>query len=186
MKATFEIGKVITFWYPQANYSGVRRRMKRRRMLIQHIVRVSERQRPDVAAADPLLMRSEYLICGIDLDTGEFRRFYDGSMEDVEAGYIEPSTIVMEQSFQTGFSVAVVDCQLALPPDILDLPDNVRISDVMVYGVSEEFASMIAKAANRDAMAAGRKDRWAVVFPPSVRYPKVAMALAASSRSASA
>jgi hypothetical protein len=179
MNVLFEVGKVITFWYPQANYSGVRRRMKRRRMLIQHIVRISERQRPDVAAADPLLMRSEYLVCGIDLDSGEFRRFYDGSMEDVEAGYIEPSTIVMDRGYQTGFTVAVVDCELALPPHMAELPDDIRISDVIVCGVSNDFAEMIAKAANVDALAAGRRNRWAVVFPPgTARLPHLRSACA--------
>jgi len=94
-------------------------------------------------------------------------------MEDVRVVEVEASTIVMEKGFQTGFSVGVVNCELSVPPSLADLPDNVSITDVLALGVAHDFASMIAAAANRDAMAAGCKNRWAVVFPPGFAYPRL-------------
>lgn len=54
----------------------------------------------------------------------------------------------------------------AEPPTLLDQPDEFRVRSVMVTGVAMCFAHTICDKANLDAVAAGMRERWAVVVPP--------------------
>ncbi len=160
------LGQVITFDYPAANYHGITPRYEQRRLLIQRL-RYCDREPldPITFRMNPLLKRGRTLVIGIDLDKGEQRSFWDASMRDLEVIHLEPTTSVMESSYGTSFSVAVIDNIGKWDPDD-ELPDEFRIVHVMVHGVAECFAHTIADKANLDAIAMGIGDRRAIVLPP--------------------
>lgn len=90
MFSNFDRGLSYRFDYPSANYVGARKRMERRRLLIETVRDTSlEPIEQEAIDRDPQLQRGRLLVTGIDLDKMARRSFYLESMRDI--GYDEPT-----------------------------------------------------------------------------------------------
>jgi hypothetical protein len=80
----FDRGKVLRFDYPAANFEGVKPRLERRHLLVAAVRNPAEQPLSEEAVKEnPLLKRDGELVTGLDLDKGQYRSFWSGSMVDV-------------------------------------------------------------------------------------------------------
>jgi len=77
----FQVGNRYEFDYPRHNFFGIRSKLVRRRIQVT-AVRDMRIQPIDVETVrlQPLLLRGNILVTGVDLATGEERSFYLSSM----------------------------------------------------------------------------------------------------------
>lgn len=116
MKCTFEVGQVVQFSYPAANYLGVKKRWEQRRLLIEKVRDLSTQPlEAETLEADPLLDRGGVLVTGIDVDRGAERSFYTNAMR-------EPATVSADPEHDLPpLRVTIVD--ETKPARVVELPD---------------------------------------------------------------
>ncbi len=167
MLSLFDEGLCVTFDYPAANYQGVRPRWERRRLLVERVRSLdAEPLSPVTQAIDPHLKRGKTLVVGRDLDKAEKRSFYLESMRDIEV--VDPRSIThfLDDVYGNHYSVVWIECDDEWEPTAADLPDEFRITGVMVNSVSRFFAETIADKANQECELLARRGRWTIVLPP--------------------
>jgi len=81
----FAPGSTIRFDYPAANFKGVRPRLEKRCVRVEHIRPLCQQPLADVTIElEPMLHRGEVLVTGQDLDKDSERSFYLERMEQIE------------------------------------------------------------------------------------------------------
>lgn len=98
MVAIVQRGKMYQWQYPAANYNGVPPRWETRHGICESIRDLAEQPIADWALQEnPLLMRDGQLITFLDLDKGQYRSFYSGSMKDLVEidAYTGPFEVVL-------------------------------------------------------------------------------------------
>lgn len=79
------LNSVIRFYYPHANYAGIKPRLESRCVLVKSIRIIAAEPLDEFTLhEDPTLRRGSSLITGICLDKGGERSFYLESMVDLE------------------------------------------------------------------------------------------------------
>lgn len=68
-------------------------------------------------------------------------------------------------TYREDYSVAAVECSDQWTPGE-EWPDSFEVVGIMISGVSLQFADAVAGAANKEAMQAGSRGRWALTMPP--------------------
>jgi len=158
-------GVAINFLYPAANYTGALKRLKPRRALVRQVIDTEAQPRPEVIAADPLLRRSRFLIVADDLDLGEPRKFYHGSMERLEIVRPETQVHFLGERFGNHYNVVWIETDAAWHHGDAELPEEFRIAGTLISNVSTWLAETIASRANLDCDLVRRRGRWALVMP---------------------
>lgn len=158
-------GVAIRFLYPEANYTGVLKRLKPRRALVRAVLDIDATPRPDVVAADPLLRRSKWLIVADDLDLGERRKFYAGSMEELEIVRPETQVHFLGDRLGASYNVVWIETDEGWHHSDADLPEEFHLRDTLITNVSTWLAETIASRANLDCDLVHRRGRWAIVVP---------------------
>lgn len=98
----------------------------------------------------------------------ESRRETEG--EAMETQGLDCRSIVTADAYTTHYAVVVIECANCWLPG-QELPDEFAVVDVLVNGVCLSFAESIAEAANRVALEAGMRGRWAIAVPPGYVSP---------------
>jgi hypothetical protein len=158
-------GVALNFLYPEANYAGVKKRLKPRRVLVRDCIDIEATPRPDVIAADPLLRRSRWLIIADDLDLGERRKFYSGSMEELQIVRPETQVHFLGDRYGNHYNVVWIETDEAWHHGAAELPDEFHIAGTLISNVSTWLAETIASRANLDCDLVNRRGRWAIVVP---------------------
>lgn len=99
-------GALVQFLYPAANFVGVRSKLERRRIRVEHVRVIAADPLAGITKEwQPLLNRGELLVTGFDLDKLATRSFYDSSMVDLElipAGEVLPDVDHVVAVFEPG------------------------------------------------------------------------------------
>jgi hypothetical protein len=164
-QAPVPTGVAVTFLYPEANYTGVRKRLKPRRCLVRECRDIEATPRPDIVAADPLLRRSRWLIVADDLDLGQRRHFYHGSCEQLEIVRPETQVHFLGERYGNAYNVVWIETDAAWHFSEPELPEEFHLAGTLITNVSTFLAETIASRANLDCDLVGRRGRWAIVVP---------------------
>lgn len=158
-------GVAVTFLYPEANYTGVKKRLRPRRGLVRDAIDIEATPRPDVIAADPLLRRSKWLLVIDDLDLGQRRYFYHGSCEQLEIVRPETQVHFLGERYGHTYNVVWIETDNDWHHSDAELPEEFRITTTLISNVSTWLAETIAGRANLDCDLVHRRGRWAIVVP---------------------